>query len=252
MPQHFSCTACGRCCHGLRLALSVEEAIVWASRGGLVQILCHAAPDTGERTETADYKRERRFVARSGELTIQVQVILVARFEGACPNLRSDLRCGIYDERPNVCRIYPAEILPGRSMDPASRLCPPEAWDDRQPQFLTGDGRVLDGVTSDALASARAAGLVDVHARQSLVAALGINVTALENEGFTVWTIDPAELVLLLRDAAKSSMRLVASDDVPEWRFMSPRAETAALISSAGAALATEPEQSHFEFLPLY
>jgi Fe-S-cluster containining protein len=236
----------------LRLTLSVEEAIVWASRGDLVQILCHAAPDTGERTETADYKRERRFVARSGKLTIQVQVILVARFEGACPNLGPDMRCGIYDKRPNVCRIYPAEIIPGRVMNPANRVCPPEAWAESQPQFLTDDGRVLDNVTNNALANARAAGLSDLQARQSLVAALDIDVTALENDGFTVWTINPAELVILLRDAAKSSTRLVASNDVPDWRFMSPRAEIAALISSAGAALATEPQQSHFEFLPLY
>lgn len=252
MPQHFSCTGCGRCCHGLRLMLDVEEAVAWAARGGLVQILCHAAPDTGERSEAADYKRQRRFDARSGDLTIQVQVILVAQFEGPCPNLRPDMGCGIYDERPNVCRIYPAEIIPGRRMNPSNKLCPPEAWNDREPPFLADDGRILDRVTSEATANARAAGLLDLRTRQSLVAALGINVAALENDGFTVWTIDHAELLPVLRAAMASADDPVVENTVPEWCFASPRAETATLISSAGAAVMTGPWPPHLDFLPLY
>ena len=31
---NFECTACGKCCHYLRLALTIAEAIVWLERGG--------------------------------------------------------------------------------------------------------------------------------------------------------------------------------------------------------------------------
>lgn len=252
MPQHFSCTACGRCCHGLRLVLSADEAIVWAERGGVVQILCHAAPDNGDMSPTADYKRQRRFAARSGDLTIQVQVILVARFEGACPNLQPDMRCGIYDERPNVCRIYPAEVMPGLTVDPTNRHCPPEAWHEGKPLFLSDDGRVLDDVTNDAITEARAAGLLDLQARRSLVAALNIDVTALENDGFAVWTIDPAELIVALRDVIAAGSNGGPENVVHEWRIMSPRAQTAELIYSCGASLMRGSLPNNLEFLPLY
>lgn len=252
MPQTFSCTSCGRCCHGLRLSLSVQEAIAWASRGGLVQILCHAAPDSTDISETAAYKRERRFMAKSGDLLLRVQVMLVARFEAACPNLRPDMRCGIYDERPNVCRIYPAEIIPGVVMNPANRLCPPEAWNGDQPLFLTDEGQVLEIVTRVAIAEARAAGLADLEARQSLVALLEIDVAALENEGFVVWTIDRARLISALGDAAVAGASGKADAVMPNWRFMTPRSETAELISSAGAELIRGPQPECVDYLPLY
>ena len=46
----------------------------------------------------------------SGSLPTRVVVILTGAYEGPCPNLQPDMRCGIYEQRPLVCRIYPAEI----------------------------------------------------------------------------------------------------------------------------------------------
>lgn len=248
---HFSCTSCGCCCHGLRLPLSVDEALRWVSRGGQVHILCHAAPDIDDGSQAAAYRRERRFAARSGDLAILVQVVLVARFEGACPNLRPDLRCGIYDERPNVCRIYPAEVVPGLELRVGAKLCPPEAWSDRQPPFLSHDDRVLDPVTQAAIHAARDAGVRDLGILRSLVTALGIDVAALENEGFAVWTIDPAQLADALRTAVRTG-----DTDAPmvtsEWHFLAPRVETAELIASTGATIASPDPASRFAYLPLY
>ncbi len=224
---------------------------MWAKRGGLVQIMCHAAPDADDTGETVEYKRKRRFIAKSGDLLIRVQVILVARFEGACPNLQQDMRCGIYDQRPNVCRIYPAEIMPGIVVNPASRLCPPEAWNDGQPVFLTDDSQVVDTVTRAAIAATRAAGLVDLKAHQSLVAALGIDVAALENEGFTVWKIDRARLIAALDDSVVAGAN-DNTDAVSQWRFMTLRSETAKLIAAAGAKLMAELPPEGVHYLPLY
>ncbi|WP_338000302.1 hypothetical protein [Burkholderia gladioli] len=44
MTVHFSCTMCGRCCHDLRLPLSIDEALAWLARGGEVQLFCDAIP----------------------------------------------------------------------------------------------------------------------------------------------------------------------------------------------------------------
>ncbi|MDQ0840139.1 hypothetical protein QFZ54_003992 [Sphingomonas faeni] len=232
--------------------LSAEEARVWALRGGLVQILVHAAPAVNDDDEVARYKRERRFIARSGELAIRVQVMLVARFEGACPNLLPDMRCGIYNERPTVCRIYPAEIIPGMALNVGNRLCPPEAWSNSQPPFLLEDGYVTDDVTRGAITKSRATALTDVPTLQLLVQSLGIDVVALENEGFAVWTIASDRLIEAL-DAASSHTTGSLEETSPyTWRFLSLRPDTATLISSVGADVIGASPHEDLTYIPLY
>ena len=249
---HFSCTSCGRCCQDLRLSLSVEEAYDWASRGGLVQLLCHAAPSVDDGNEMAAYKRARRFPARSGDVAIVVQVILAARFEGACPNLGADLRCRIYAERPNVCRIYPAEVIPGFELDPANKLCPSEAWSNHHPSFRTNDGRIVEVETNEAICDARLASRDDVAVRKSLASLLGVNIAALENEGLAVWTVSPSSLV----EALDEIILNVTSKDIHrqngEWYFMSLRDKTEALIVSAGARIVQTSSSTAVEYMPLY
>lgn len=249
---HFSCTSCGRCCHDLRLTLSVEEAYDWASRGGLIQILCHAAPEIDDGSAMAAYKRARRITARSGDVAIGVQVILVARFKGACPNLGADLRCGIYAERPNVCRIYPAEVIPGFELKSANKLCPPEAWSSLQPIFRSDDGRIIDEATDRAIRDARAASLGDVAAKKWLVSLLGIDVTALENEGFAVWAPGPAQLVEALDAVRLDEDRHEQNCEIVDWRFVSPREGTATLIASTGARVINMSSNAAFDYLALY
>ncbi len=251
MSLRFSCTACGRCCHGLRIPLSIAEAFEWTSCGGLVQIFCHAAPPLHVSDEPTAYKRDCRFDAKSGSLALQVQVIIAARFEGACPNFGPDLLCTIYDQRPAVCRVYPAVIQPGMTVKPSDRLCPPEAWSDEQPIFLNNAGEALDTVTRDAIMKARKDALLEVYARQRLVTSLGVDVAGLENEGFAVWTIGQELLNQALGNAAATIAD--ASEQMPEreWRFMTMRAETAALITDAGGLL-FEETRAGVEYLPLY
>jgi Fe-S-cluster containining protein len=41
---HFGCTQCGKCCHNLKLPLTVSEATAWLAEGSEVQIICHVVP----------------------------------------------------------------------------------------------------------------------------------------------------------------------------------------------------------------
>jgi Fe-S-cluster containining protein len=249
---NFSCTSCGRCCHDLRLTLSVSEAIQWLHRGGKVQILCHAAADLDDLSPVVAYRSARSFPARSGGLAIRVQVILAAHFDGACPNLLPDMRCGIYGERPNTCRIYPAEIIPGLALKRDRKLCPPEAWDDRQPEYLSADGRILDVVTDTAIDAARAVGLREVGMHRALATALGMKIAALENEGFAVWSIPSGALLPILREAMQKAGDPSKGTPSPDWLFVSPRPETLALITAAGAKAVTSPNHDQVAYLPLY
>ena len=131
MDIDFECTMCGNCCHDLRLPLTVAEALAWLGRGNEVQILCEALPWPEEPAADnlqAAHKRRRSFAAMSGSLPTRIVVILTGAFVGPCPNLQADMRCRIYEERPFVCRIYPAEINPFIELVPANKGCPPEAW----------------------------------------------------------------------------------------------------------------------------
>ena len=80
-----------------------------------MQVILEAIPWLEEfpsDDQQAAHRRRRSFAAMSGRLPVRIVVILAADISGACPNLKHDLRCGIYERRPLVCRIYPAEINP--------------------------------------------------------------------------------------------------------------------------------------------
>lgn len=97
MDIDFECTKCGKCCHDLRLPLTVTEAMAWLERGNDVQILCDAAPWPKEPPEDnlpAAHRRRRSFAAVSGSLPTRVVVILASAYEGPCPHHQQKMRCG--------------------------------------------------------------------------------------------------------------------------------------------------------------
>ncbi|WP_367889644.1 YkgJ family cysteine cluster protein [Burkholderia sp. L27(2015)] len=53
------------------------------------------------------------------------------------------MRCGIYEQRPLVCRIYPAEISPFVELTPMHKACPPDAWTPGLPPLLRA-GKLVD------------------------------------------------------------------------------------------------------------
>jgi Fe-S-cluster containining protein len=234
MDMDFDCTMCGKCCHNLRLPLTVSEAIAWLRAGHHVQLFVEAMPWPEEPPEdnlVAAHKRRRSFLAASGSLPIRVVVIIVAAFDGPCPNLLEDMRCGAYESRPLVCRIYPAEISPFISMDPAQKACPPEAWTSASSPLLR-QGQIVDARIAALAAQSRNTDAADVCAKASLCEALGINSAALSNEGFVVHTPDQSSLL-----SALESAQMVTEATPGAWQFVSNRHATAEVLSSVDAVV---------------
>jgi Fe-S-cluster containining protein len=245
---NFGCTACGRCCHDLKLLLDVDEAIAWVRRGGRVQLLCEAIPWLAEPADDdlpGRYKRDRAFPATSGTLPVRITVLLVAAFEGGCPNLRADMLCGIYAERPTVCRIYPAEISPFVALAPKEKACPPEAWAETTP-FLLRDGAVVDDETAALIARARHAAIAGVEVKARLCARLGIAEAALVNEGFAVHTPDGAVM-----GEALAWARSAPDGPSEPWRIVSNRKATLTMLADAGAE-GVPAENRAFDYLGFF
>lgn len=253
MTLRFGCTACGRCCHDLRLPLSLREAQSWLQRGGAVEILTDAAPALPVQPDATRtrYRRERALAGTSGGLAITVNLTLAATFSGPCPHLLPNMRCGAYADRPSTCRIYPAELLPGRLVDPDAKTCPPEAWNAAGPPLLRPDGQPADPEVARAARQARADGLADVAGKARLAHLLGIDTTALENEGLAVHRRPGPALLAALETACSIAP---GAAEHTEWRFVSPFATTRIMIEEAGAiatAAAQSPDTSFLSFGPI-
>ncbi|UPG92568.1 YkgJ family cysteine cluster protein [Luteibacter aegosomatissinici] len=234
MSLRFACTMCGRCCHSLRLPLSVAEAQAWLEDGGEVEVFCEAipwpeepAPDNGP----AWHKRKRSFAAVSGHLPVRVIVTLVAAFDGACPNLRADMGCGIYERRPTACRVYPAEVNPFVALEPAQKLCPPEAWTSGG-LFQDDQGHWTDPGVADAIQRRRGDDYAEAEARGVLCERLGIHEAGLSNEGVIVYAPSRESLREALKDATETYKTPAGHVD---WLLVSHRLRTMWLLESAGA-----------------
>lgn len=233
MNLNFACTMCGNCCHDLRLPLSVDEAIRWLEKGGDVQVFCEAMPWPVEPPiddAQAQYRRSRSFAAESGELAIRVMVTVVASFDGACPYLQADLRCGGYEARPAVCRIYPAEINPFIELMPTRKACPPEAWSADKPPLVKGT-HIVDSVTADLIRHAREAAIRDVQVKERLCGNAGFHTASLANEGFATHTLAPAAML----DELYRALNPDAAAQEMSWRILSNRRTTVDTLKSVGA-----------------
>ncbi|KVN55893.1 YkgJ family cysteine cluster protein [Burkholderia stagnalis] len=248
----FACTACGKCCHDLRLLLTIDEAIAWLQRGGRVELLCDAIPwpvEPEPDNAFAAYKRARSTPALSGTLPVRVTTVLTASYTGPCPNLQADMRCGIYDERPLVCRIYPAEINPFVELAPEGKNCPPDAW---QTTPLLRGGMIVDEVTRRDIARSRATNEAEAPLRARVCAALGVETAAVANEGFVIHA-PPADALLAALAGARAAT--AANDAAAQWTLLSNRAATVDALASTGATAtltASAPDARPLGYLGFY
>jgi Fe-S-cluster containining protein len=249
MEIHFGCTQCGKCCRDTKVPLTVAEAIKWLNRGDEVQLLCEASPwphALDGEPRAAHFKR-RSFPVTSGSMPTRVVVMLVANVVGACPNLLPDMRCGIYADRPLVCRIYPAEINPLVALSPQNKACPPEAWAPDQPVLQQG-GVLMDQAVRRDIEASRAADALDADLKYRLCLALNLAHSALVHEAVLVYS--PAANTLLSALAAAT-----ASDSCQEpavqWRFVSDQPKTMeSLVTSGAVALhLRDAEAASFQYL---
>ncbi|MFM9936726.1 MAG: YkgJ family cysteine cluster protein [Novosphingobium sp.] len=233
MSLCFECTQCGKCCHGLRLTLAVDEAITWAENGHVVQILTEALPAPlaeASADSQAEYDIARSFPAMSGAMPIRIAAVLVAFHEGACPYLQSDMRCGNYADRPRICRIYPLESRPFSRMSPERRLCPPEAWTSDRPLLLNGD-RIADTNLMDIVADHRRTLIDDVPVVAAACAALGIASAAFSNEGLAAHHPVGSVLAAALRQA---KIDCDDNQELKHWTIVTNREVTRSMLAEAG------------------
>lgn len=254
MTIHFSCTTCGKCCHNLRLPLSVDESVAWLKRGGTVQAFCEAIPwpveppvDDGP----AHHKRERSFAAVSGVQPVRIILTLVAAFDGACPHLRSDMLCGAYEERPRVCRIYPAEVNPFITLDPPGKACPPEAWSSERPVFMMGS-QLIDAATRAVIRESHAVSAQDAKRKGRLAALLGCRAAALANEGFVIYSFDSATALAALETVVSETATQQLGEPQREWEFVSNQGGTIDTLTEIRARVSRSDalDRAPHAFLP--
>lgn len=227
MDISFDCTQCGRCCHDLRLTLSVAEAQAWAGRGHRVDLLAEAWPwadDAGADDPVMQWRAATSFATSVGDVPFRINLRLVAHHDGPCPHLLPDMRCGNYQHRPRICRIYPLESRPFEAMIPARRKCPPEAWAPGLP-VIERDGVAVNAEAAMVLAAHRAAQVADVITKAHIAAVLGFADAALAGEGLAVCEVAPAALLEAIEAAE-------ALDDLPDqhWTIVTNRATTHAML----------------------
>jgi len=236
---HFDCTQCGRCCHDLRLPLSVDEARRWAADGNQVQILAEASPafETPPPGSPERHRYDRALPAMSGTVPIRISILLVAAFEGPCPHLRADMLCGQYEDRPRVCRIYPAEVSPRATLVPSRKACPPEAWHSDHP-LLSSDGAVVDPSLAALIAEHRSAELADVDTKRHVCRVLDIRSAAFANEGFAAFSPSPESLLQILGDIGGEA----APEPQPaQWDIVTNRQATLTMLETVAAQARMTP-----------
>ena len=244
MDIHFNCTMCGKCCHNLRLPLTISEAIQWLQRGHVVDILCDAVPWAVEPDSTnamALHKRSNSFAARSGTLPVRIVAILTASHSGPCPNLRDDMRCGIYEDRPMVCRIYPAEVNPFMQMDIQLKACPPEAWASDEP-VLSRNGQWVSDELRALMMRSRQETAADAQRKAAICSSLQINTAALASEGFMIHRPRLDQLLDALR---QSTIDRIDDGPLTEWTIVSNRSSTRDTLTSIGALASPAQREPH-------
>ena len=111
-----SCTA--KCCRGLAVVLTIPEA------KRMVQELRLPPEDFLEFSNQINSKETPHYpllVQREGKVE-EYFIVLRRRRKVDCIFLQDDLACGIYPNRPHVCRLYPFELEGKKVKEHA--LCP--------------------------------------------------------------------------------------------------------------------------------
>ncbi|PWC91111.1 YkgJ family cysteine cluster protein [Azospirillum sp. TSO5] len=125
MEPHFSCTACGKCCHGW-LPLTLNDAVAHAGRFPLAMVW------TPVRSNARSYDLTTRLgstVRLPNRKTVAVLIVPTAYMPTSypCPELREDGLCGIHEDKPSRCRTMP--FYPYREeKDQADLLIPRKGW----------------------------------------------------------------------------------------------------------------------------
>lgn len=209
----FACNGCGVCCKGRLIPLTLSESRQWLQRGHDVAVILEAFDETLYPTEPAKFvhSSRRAIEVDSGTAKIRAVAILAANALMQCPNLDDQDRCGIYEERPLVCRIYPMEISPFISLNPAQKACPPEVWDEGEIIF---SDRIVDPTLASQVDQSREADRNDAGAKVAICESMGMTTAAWKENALAVYL--PERTVLI--NAIQNYDAGLHKTESPHWR----------------------------------
>ncbi|WP_290447720.1 YkgJ family cysteine cluster protein [Pseudomonas sp. 21LCFQ02] len=225
----YNCTACGKCCRGKYVPLTVDEARAWAARGDNVVLMTETISDSLWSGRPGEYQHQtlRAFAASFGDQDAEVITLLVADIVAGCPNLGADNLCTIYEQRPLVCRIYPLEINPTILPSPVGKDCPPEAWGTGE--IIWREGKYTDPQAVELIERSRQQDRQDAERKKRLCEALGIHKAGWKNDGILAWHITPEQLL-----EALSSLDEPNLPSEQPWAVVSNSANLKAHLLAAG------------------
>ena len=241
MNTTFSCVGCGKCCTDHHVPLTLAEARMWAADGGQVIVLVEAflGNGLGLPAQQREHAERRSLAVRSGNTDAHVAITFAAYNVGRCRNLDEDNLCRIYERRPLVCRIYPAEINPHIPLDPIAKDCPPESW--QQGPLLIAGGELVDQELVELIQRSRQADRDDIRTKDAICAALGIRTTALKGDGFTAYLPEMSAFAAVIDQVTAQPLSEASS----EWVFHLSGDDVAGQLLAAGAQVVTEPAQTY-------
>ena len=242
MNTTFSCVGCGKCCTDHHVPLTLAEARMWAADGGQVIVLVEAflGNGLGLPAQQREHAERRSVAVRSGNTDAHVAITFAAYNVGRCRNLDEDNLCRIYERRPLVCRIYPAEINPHIPLNPAAKDCPPESW--QQGPLLIAGGELVDQELLELIQRSRQADRDDIRIKDAICAALGIRTTALKGDGFTAYLPQMDAFAAVIDQVSSQPLNTASS----EWLFHLSGDDVAGQLLAAGA----QPTQSPWQTPP--
>lgn len=237
----FACNGCGICCKGRLIPLTLNETRQWLRRGHEVAVILEAFDESTWQSDPRQYAHsaQRAVEVASGDARIRVVAVLAGNALPQCPSLGEDDRCGIYEERPLVCRIYPMEINPFIALNPENKACPAEVWE--QGEVLFTD-RIVDPVLADQVERSRQADRDDARAKIAVCEAMGLSVAAWKGNALAVYLPDRASLLTAI-DHYDIGMRAPTSHD---WKIRIDGPELRQQLQAAGVAL---DNRSHVDYV---
>lgn len=231
-PVHppFHCVGCGACCKGRFIPLTLDEARQWLQRGHDVAVLLEAFEQTTwpQSAEAYAYNVQRATPVECGSQTLQVTAIFAGQAIPRCPNLREDDLCGIYAERPQVCRIYPMEINPFIPLRISDKDCPPQSWAPQE--VLATDG---DAELNQAIAHSRQADRADAARKVAVCEALGFTSAAWKGNGLAIYFPTRDALLRAVQEAGRPATAAAAGT----WRVRAQQQDLRARLAAMGVAL---------------
>lgn len=237
----FACNGCGICCKGRLIPLTLNETRQWLRRGHEVAVILEAFDESTWQSDPRQYAHsaQRAVEVASGDARIRVVAVLAGNALSQCPSLGEDERCGIYEQRPLVCRIYPMEINPFIALNPENKACPTEVWE--QGEVLFTD-RIVDPVLADQVERSRQADRDDARAKIAVCEAMGLSVAAWKGNALAVYLPDRASLLTAI-DHYDIGMRAPTSHD---WKIRIDDPELRQQLQAAGVAL---DNRSHVDYV---